>query len=53
MKNHDGLDSLVALVIASLWAKDPTIIRRPPENPPIDLERTINLEGWLYAPAFL
>ena len=53
MKNHDGLDSLVALVIASLWAKDPTIFRRPPENPPIDLERTINLEGWLYAPAFL
>ena len=53
MRNHDALDSIVALVIASLWAKDPTGFRCPPQDPPMDLQLTINLEGWLYAPVFL
>ena len=53
MANHDALDSLVALVISSLWAKDPTKFRCPPKDPSVDLKITINLEGWLYAPVFL
>ena len=53
IRNHDALDSIVALVIAGLWVKDPAVFRCPPENPQGDLELTINLEGWLSAPAFL
>ena len=48
--NHDALDSVVAAVIASLWARDPSVFWRPDVVGP---DGVALLEGWLYAPVFL
>ena len=48
--SHDALDSVVAAVIASLWAKDPGMFWRPDVGGP---EGIAMLEGWLYAPVFI
>ena len=53
MEKHVALDSLIAAVVASLWAQDPAKFRCPPKDPSVNLKHTINLEGWLYTPAFL
>ena len=53
IENHDALDSLIATVVACLWTLDPAKFRCPPKDPPVHLKRTIDLEGWLYVPAFL
>ncbi len=53
LANHDGLDSLVAAVIAALWAQDPTRFHRPAAEGAEGYDSRVMLEGWLYAPAFL
>ena len=66
LDSHDCLDSLVAVVAAALWARDPAEFRRPgdtPDGPPTDRQRKASLaamampeleaarlEGWIYAP---
>ena len=53
MTSHDGLDAIVAAIAAALWARDPTVFRRPPS--PLDDPSNADLliEGWLYVPIFL
>ncbi len=53
MASHDGLDSLVAAVVAALWAQDPTMFRRPAAEDAENFDSRVLLEGWLYAPAFI
>ncbi len=53
LANHDGLDSLVAAVVAALWAQDPTRFRRPAAEGAAEFDPRVLLEGWLYAPAFI
>ena len=53
MASHDGLDSLVAAVIAALWAQDPTTFRRPAAEGAEGYDSRVMLEGWLYAPVFI
>ena len=53
MANHDGLDSLVAAVVAALWAQDPTKFRRPAAEGAEEFDSRVMLEGWLYAPVFI
>ena len=53
MGNHDALDSVVAAVAASLWARDASVFRLPPPHQGKGLDPTVRLEGWLYAPVFL
>ncbi len=53
LASHDGLDSLVAAVVAALWAQDPTRFRRPAALGAEDFDSRVMLEGWLYAPAFI
>ena len=53
LANHDGLDSLVAAVIAALWAQDPTRFRLPAAEGAEGYDSRVLLEGWLYAPAFI
>ena len=48
--SHDALDSVVAAVIASLWARDPSVFWCPDMDGP---DRIASLEGWLYAPVYL
>ncbi len=50
LESHDALDSVVAAVIACLWAKDPSVFWRPDVGGPDGIAL---LEGWLYAPVFL
>ena len=50
LESHDALDSVVATVIASLWARDPSVFWRPDVSGP---DGVALLEGWLYAPAFI
>ena len=50
LESHDALDSVVASVIASLWANDPSLFWRPDLAGP---EAIASLEGWLYAPVFI
>ena len=51
--SDDALDSLVAAVIASLWAIDPACFWRPSLTPSTEADSVALLEGWLYAPVFL
>ncbi len=53
MANDDGLDSLVAAVVAALWAQDPTKFRRPAAEGAEEFDSRVMLEGWLYAPVFI
>ena len=53
LASHDGLDSLVAAVIAALWAQDQTSFRRPAAEGAQEFDSRVLLEGWLYAPAFI
>jgi len=53
LANHDGLDSLVATVVAALWAQDPTRFRCPAAEGAEGYDSRVLLEGWLYAPAFI
>lgn len=48
--SHDALDSVVAAVIASMWARDPKVFWCPDVGGP---DSVALLEGWLYAPVFL
>ena len=50
LASHDALDSVVAAVIASLWARDPSVFWLPDVGGP---DRVALLEGWLYAPVFI
>ena len=50
--SDDALDSLVAAVIASLWAIDPTGFWRPSLQHSTGDDSISLLEGWLYAPVF-
>ena len=66
LQSHDCLDSLVAAVAATLWARNPARFRRPgdaPETPATQGRRRASpgamsmteleaarLEGWIYAP---
>ena len=51
--SDDCLDAVVAAVVASLWARDPSLFWRPSLAPPDGPEQVSLLEGWLYAPVFL
>ena len=51
--SDDCLDAVVAAVVASLWARDPSLFWRPSLDPPDGPESVSLLEGWLYAPVFL
>ena len=51
--SDDALDSLVAAVIASLWAIDPTCFWRPSLGHSNGADSIALLEGRLYAPVFL
>ena len=53
MANDDALDSLVAAVVAALWAQDPTRFLRPAAAGAEDFDPGVMLEGWLYAPVFI
>ena len=53
LASDDALDSLVAAVIASLWAIDPACFWRPSLTHSIGADSIALLEGWLYAPVFL
>ena len=53
LASHDGLDSLVAAVVAALWAQDPSRFRQPAPEGAEEFEPHVLLEGWLYAPAFI
>ena len=53
LANHDGLDSLVAAVVAALWAQDPASFRQPAPEGAEEFDLRVLLEGWLYAPAFI
>ena len=50
LASHDALDSVVAAVIASLWARDPSVFWLPDVG---GTDRVALLEGWLYAPVFI
>ena len=51
--SDDALDSLVAAVIASLWAIDPDCFWRPSLQHGTGTDSIALLEGWLYAPVYL
>ena len=51
--SDDCLDAVVAAVVASLWARDPSLFWCPSLDPPDGPESVSQLEGWLYAPIFL
>ena len=51
--SDDALDSLVAIVTAALWAKDPAYFWRPSLQHTTQPDSVALLEGWLYAPVFL
>ncbi|HEU0021752.1 MAG TPA: DUF429 domain-containing protein [Dehalococcoidia bacterium] len=56
-QNHDCLDSIVAAVVATLWASDPSIFRGPETGQsnafdPV-VTPVVSLEGWLYAPVLI
>ena len=51
--SDDALDSLVAAVVACLWAIDPDCFWRPSLRPSAEADSISLLEGWLYAPVFL
>lgn len=53
LSNHDCLDSVVAAVVAALWARDPDLFWRPPEEGSPDFDPVVLLEGWLYAPVYV
>ncbi len=53
MAIHDGLDSLVAAVVAALWAQDPAKFRRPATEGEEEFDPRVMLEGWLYAPVYI
>ena len=53
LNNHDCLDSVVAAVVAALWARDPGLFWRPPEPGTPDFDPAVMLEGWLYAPVYV
>jgi hypothetical protein len=53
LNNHDCLDSVVAAVVAALWARDPGLFRRPHQEGHPDFDPAVMLEGWLYAPALV
>ena len=53
LASHDGLDSLVAAVVAALWVQDSTRFRRPAAEGADEFDPRVLLEGWLYAPAFI
>jgi Protein of unknown function (DUF429) len=50
---HDALDSVVAAVVAALWARDPSVFRCPPSEGSPGFDPGTLLEGWLYAPVFI
>jgi hypothetical protein len=50
LNNHDCLDSVVAAVVAALWARDPNLFWCPAEEESPDFDPEVMLEGWLYAP---
>jgi hypothetical protein len=52
LSHHDALDSIVAAVVAALWARDPGLFRCPPPEESEDFDPGTLLEGWLYAPVF-
>ena len=51
--SDDALDSVVAVVIAALWATDPAYFWRPSLQHTTEPDSIAILEGWLYAPVFL
>ena len=51
--SDDALDSLVAIVTAALWAKDPAYFWQPSLQHTAQPDSVALLEGWLYAPVFL
>ncbi len=53
LNHHDALDSVVAAVVAALWASDPGVFRCPPPEGSKGFNSRVLLEGWLYAPVFL
>jgi hypothetical protein len=53
LNNHDCLDSVVAAVVAALWARDPGLFRCPDREGNPDFDSAVMLEGWLYAPVFV
>jgi hypothetical protein len=50
---HDGLDAVVAALVAALWASDLGLFRCPPPEGSPDFDPRALLEGWLYAPVFI
>ena len=48
MSSHDSLDAVVATIAAALWVIDSGMFRHPPAS-----GETVQLEEWLYAPAFI
>ena len=53
LASDDCLDSVVAAVVAVLWARDPSLFRLPSAEASQDIEPLPLLEGWLYAPVHL
>jgi hypothetical protein len=53
LNNHDCLDSVVAAVVAALWARDPGLFRCPLQEGNPDFDPAVMLEGWLYAPVYV
>ena len=53
LASDDALGSVVAAVIASLWAIDPACFWRPSLRHSTGADSIALLEGWLYAPVFL
>ena len=51
--SDDALDAVVATVIATLWAKDPSVFWLPTVKGSNAPDAVALLEGWLYAPVFL
>ena len=51
--NHDCLDAIVAAVVATLWARDPSLFRCPEPEQSDTFDPVVMLEGWLYAPVFI
>ena len=50
IRDGDCLDSVLAAITASLWARDPNLFRQPPKQGEPGYDR-VQLEGWLYVPA--
>ena len=53
LASDDCLDSVVAAVVAVLWARDTGLFRLPTTQDSPDFDPSPLLEGWLYAPVFL